>query len=202
MNFLIATHNIKKRDELQRITRPLGIDVLLDKDIGIELTDVEETGRTFEENACLKAESGCRESGIPCIADDSGLVTDALGGAPGIFSARFAGEHGNDEKNIEKLLSELKDVPSEKRTARFVSAACCVFPDGRKVASTGECRGKIAFEKRGSGGFGYDPVFLPEDIMDCRTMAELTPDEKDAISHRHRALEGLASLIKEEMHDR
>jgi len=202
MNFLIATHNIKKRDELQRITGPLGIDVLLDKDIGIELTDVEETGSTFEENAFLKAESGCRESGMPCIADDSGLVTDALGGAPGIFSARFAGEHGNDDKNIEKLLAELKEVPGEKRTARFVSAACCVFPDGRRLLSKGECRGTIAYEKKGSGGFGYDPVFLPEDVIDGRTMAELTPDEKDAISHRRRALEGLASLIKEEMHDR
>jgi XTP/dITP diphosphohydrolase len=199
MNFLIATHNIKKRDELQRITGPLGIDVLLDKDIGIELTDVEETGKTFEENAFLKAESGCRESGMPCIADDSGLVTDALDGAPGIFSARYAGEHGNDDQNIEKLLSELKDVPAENRTARFVSAACCVFPDGRRMLSTGECRGTIAFGRRGSGGFGYDPVFLPEDIADGRTMAELTPGEKDTISHRRRALEGLAALIKEEI---
>ncbi len=198
MNFLIATHNMKKRDELQRIMEPLGINVILDRDIGIELTDVEETGLTFKENARLKAESGCRESGMPCIADDSGLETDALGGAPGIYSARYAGEHGNDSKNIEKLLDELKDVTDDRRTARFVSAACCAFPDGRCIFSRGECWGKIAFAPKGNGGFGYDPVFLPDDIKDGRTMSQLTPDEKDTISHRQRALEGLAAQLKRE----
>ena len=131
MDFLIATHNMKKRAELQRILSPLGVNVLTADEAGIVLTDVEETGTTFEENAFLKADSGCRESGMPCIADDSGLSVDALGGEPGVYSARYAGEHGNDDKNNRKLLEKLRDVPPEKRTASFVSAVCCVFPDGR-----------------------------------------------------------------------
>lgn len=127
MDFLIATHNMKKRAELQRILSPLGVNVLTADEVGIVLTDVEETGTTFEENAFLKADSGCRESGMPCIADDSGLSVDALGGEPGVYSARYAGEHGNDDKNNRKLLEKLRDVPPEKRTASFVSAVCCVF---------------------------------------------------------------------------
>ena len=127
MDFLIATHNMKKRAELQRILSPLGVNVLTADEAGIVLTDVEETGTTFEENAFLKADSGCRESGMPCIADDSGLSVDALGGEPGVYSARYAGEHGNDDKNNRKLLEKLRDVPPEKRTASFVSAVCCVF---------------------------------------------------------------------------
>ncbi|NLO45196.1 MAG: RdgB/HAM1 family non-canonical purine NTP pyrophosphatase [Clostridiales bacterium] len=202
MKFLLATHNTKKCQELKRLLKPLGIDVLSGADIGVKLTDAEETGSDFEQNARIKAESGCRESGMPCIADDSGLMTDALGGAPGIFSARFAGEHGDDDKNIMKLLRELEGVPTEKRTARFVSAVCCIFPCGKCINSFGECRGTIAFEKRGNGGFGYDPVFLPEEIADGRTMAELTPEEKDSISHRKRALLCMAALLKEEIYDR
>ena len=124
MDFLIATHNMKKRAELQRILSPLGVNVLTADEAGIVLTDVEETGTTFEENAFLKADSGCRESGMPCIADDSGLSVDALGGEPGVYSARYAGEHGNDDKNNRKLLEKLRDVPPEKRTASFVSAVC------------------------------------------------------------------------------
>ena len=118
---------MKKRAELQRILSPLGVNVLTADEAGIVLTDVEETGTTFEENAFLKADSGCRESGMPCIADDSGLSVDALGGEPGVYSARYAGEHGNDDKNNRKLLEKLRDVPPEKRTASFVSAVCCVF---------------------------------------------------------------------------
>lgn len=118
---------MKKRAELQRILSPLGVNVLTADEVGIVLTDVEETGTTFEENAFLKADSGCRESGMPCIADDSGLSVDALGGEPGVYSARYAGEHGNDDKNNRKLLEKLRDVPPEKRTASFVSAVCCVF---------------------------------------------------------------------------
>lgn len=117
---------MKKRAELQRILSPLGVNVLTADEAGIVLTDVEETGTTFEENAFLKADSGCRESGMPCIADDSGLSVDALGGEPGVYSARYAGEHGNDDKNNRKLLEKLRDVPPEKRTASFVSAVCCV----------------------------------------------------------------------------
>ena len=149
MDFLIATHNLKKRDELARILSPLGIRVLTAEEAGVALTDVEETGQTFEENAYLKAESGCRESGLPCIADDSGLEVDALGGAPGVYSARYAGEHGNDQKNNALLLKNLQAVPAQQRTARFVSSVCCVFPDGRQLTVRGACEGTIAFEPRG-----------------------------------------------------
>lgn len=192
--YLIATHNIKKRDELSRITEPLGVRILLDFEAGITLTDVEETGTTFEENALLKARSGCSESGLACIADDSGLCVDALGGAPGVYSARFAGEHGNDGANIVKLLKELEDVPEERRTARFVSVCCCVEPDGGETVVRGECEGRIAFAPRGEGGFGYDPVFLPDDAPGL-TMAELNSAEKDAISHRGKALRLLAEKL-------
>lgn len=196
MKFLLATHNKKKRAELARILAPLGVEVLTAEEAGVALTDVEETGETFEENAVLKAESGCRESGMPCVADDSGLSVDALDGAPGVYSARYAGEHGNDDKNIEKLLDALQDVPQEKRTARFVCTACCIFPDGTRILTSGECPGTIAFAGSGSGGFGYDPVFVPAEA-DGRSMAELSDMEKDAISHRRRALEKLAAELSE-----
>lgn len=126
MDFLIATHNMKKRAELQRILSPLGVNVLTADEAGIVLTDVEETGTTFEENAFLKADSGCRESGMPCIADDSGLSVDALGGEPGVYSARYAGEHGNDDKNNRKLLEKLRDVPPESVLHRSFRR-CAVF---------------------------------------------------------------------------
>ena len=191
MDFLIATHNMKKRDELQRILSPLGVHVLTADEAGVVLTDVEETGTTFEENALLKARSGCKDGKMPCIADDSGLCVDALDGAPGVYSARFAGEHGNDDKNNEKLLSLLSDVPPEKRTARFVSTVACVFPDGRELVVRGECEGKIGYEKRGENGFGYDPLFYVGE----RTFAEFTPEEKDAVSHRGNALRALVKAL-------
>ncbi|MBQ7595755.1 MAG: XTP/dITP diphosphatase [Clostridia bacterium] len=195
MKILIATHNKKKKAELERILRPLGVEIVTDTDLGIELTDVEETGETFEENSLLKAQSGCRESGLPCIADDSGLAVDYLNGAPGVYSARYSGEHGNDEKNIDKLLSELEGVPEKERTARFVCAATCVFPDGRRIAVRGECEGKIAFERHGNGGFGYDPVFMVGE----RSFGEFTSEEKDKISHRGNALRKLAAALEKEI---
>lgn len=191
MDFLIATHNMKKRNELARILEPLGINVLTAEQAGIELTDVEETGETFEENARLKAVSGCRESGMPCVADDSGLCVDALGGAPGVYSARFAGEHGNDALNIEKLLKELAGVPEGKRTARFVSSVCCAFPDGSEITSRGTCEGEIGFAPRGNGGFGYDPVFMVGE----KSFGELSPEEKDKLSHRGNALRAFAEKL-------
>ena len=193
MKVLIATHNLKKKAELQRILTPLGIEVVTADDIGINLTDVEETGTTFEENSLLKAQSGCDESGLPCVADDSGLAVDYLGGAPGVYSARYAGEHGDDEKNNDKLLRELDGVPLEKRTARFVSVVTCVFPDGKKIAVRGECEGKIAFERSGNGGFGYDPLFLFED---GRSFGEFSAEEKDKVSHRGKALRLLADELE------
>ncbi|MGN1316257.1 MAG: RdgB/HAM1 family non-canonical purine NTP pyrophosphatase [Acutalibacteraceae bacterium] len=190
--FLIATHNMKKRDELQRILSPLGIDVKTSEQVGIELTDVEETGETFYENALLKAKSGCLESGMPCVADDSGLAVDYIVGAPGVYSARFAGEHGNDEKNNQKLLKILNNVPLEERTARFVSVVCCVFPNGDVISARGECKGYIGFEPRGNGGFGYDPLFMVGD----KSFAELSAEEKDALSHRGNALRKIAEELK------
>lgn len=197
ITFLIATHNMKKRNELFRILSPLGIDVKTAEQAGVEITDVEETGETFYENALLKAQSGCRETGMPCVADDSGLAVDYLAGAPGVYSARFSGGHGNDEKNIEKLLKLMRDVPDEERTARFVSVVCCVFPNGDIISARGECEGRIGYEKRGDGGFGYDPVFMIGD----RSLAEFTPEQKDAVSHRGNALKKLAQKLDDYFSD-
>ncbi len=191
MKYIIATHNMKKRNELARILEPLGVDVLTAEQAGIELTDVEETGTTFEENARLKSQSGCKESGMPCIGDDSGLMVDALDGAPGVYSARYAGDHGNDPANIALLLENLKDVPEEKRTARFMCTVCCTYPDGKEIVVNGTCEGKIGYAPRGDGGFGYDPVFMVGD----KSFAELTSEEKDKISHRGNALKALAEAL-------
>ena len=191
MKFIIATHNMKKQAEMQRILAPLGVEVLTAQAAGKQLTDVEETGATFLENAVLKAESGCRESGFPCIADDSGLVVDYLGGEPGVYSARYSGEHGNDEANIQKLLKNLDGVPYEKRTARFVCSVCVCFPDGRRLSVSGKCEGFIGFEKHGDNGFGYDPVFMVGE----KSVAELSAEEKDALSHRGNALRELVKVL-------
>lgn len=193
--FLIATHNAKKKNELLRILSPLGIDVKTDEELGLTLTEVDETGETFYENALLKAESGCKESGLPCVADDSGLMVDYLAGAPGVYSARFAGEHGNDKKNNEKLLKLLKDVPENERTARFVSVVCCVFPNGDVISARGECEGKIGYEEIGNGGFGYDPIFMVGD----KSFGELSAEEKDKLSHRGKALLQLSEKLKDYM---
>ena len=194
MKFLIATHNIKKRDELSRILKPLGIDAVIASDIGMEITDAEETGTTFAENARIKAESGCRETGLPCIADDSGLCIDALDGRPGVYSARYAGGHDTPYSHkMAVLLDEMKDVPKEKRTARFVSSVCCIFPDGRELCVEGTCEGWIGFDPEGNGGFGFDPVFYVGE----KSFATFTPEEKDAVSHRGNSLRLLAEKLPE-----
>ena len=194
MKFLIATHNVKKRDELSRILKPLGIDAVIASDIGMEITDAEETGTTFAENAKIKAESGCRETGLPCIADDSGLCIDALDGRPGVYSARYAGGHDTPYSHkMAVLLEEMKDVPEEKRTARFISSVCCIFPDGRELTVEGKCEGHIGFAPEGDGGFGFDPVFFVGD----RSFATFTPAEKDAVSHRGNSLRLLAEKLPE-----
>ena len=184
MKILIATHNKHKLQEMARILEPMGYEVITDTDLGIELTEAEENGTTFIENARIKSRSGCLESGVACIADDSGLCVDALDGAPGVYSARYSGEHGNDEENNKKLLSELKDVSKENRTAHFACAICVTFPDGNEITAMGKCEGYIGYEKRGSNGFGYDPLFMVGD----KSFAELSAHEKDAISHRGKAL--------------
>lgn len=191
MKILIATHNKHKLQEMARILEPMGYEVVTDKDIGIELTDVEENGLTFLDNARIKAKAGCEESGFPCIADDSGLCVDALGGEPGVYSARYCGVHGNDAANNEKLLLNLKDVPDEKRTARFVCAICVFFPDGSEVTAEGTCEGKIGYEYRGNNGFGYDPLFMVGD----KSFAEFSAEEKDAVSHRGNALKNLEKKL-------
>lgn len=191
MRILIATHNKHKLSEMARILEPMGYEVVTDTDLGFTLTEAEENGSTFLENARIKAESGCKESGLPCIADDSGLCVDALGGEPGVFSARYSGEHGDDKGNNEKLLFNLKDVPDENRTARFVCAICVSFPDGSEITAEGACEGKIGYEYRGNNGFGYDPLFMVGD----KSFAELSAEEKDAISHRGNALKKLEKLL-------
>ncbi|MBR5272153.1 MAG: RdgB/HAM1 family non-canonical purine NTP pyrophosphatase [Clostridia bacterium] len=193
MKFIIATHNQKKLLELRRILSPLGMEVLTAEEAGINFDDVEETGTTFEENAQIKALALFDGSGFGTIADDSGLCVDALDGAPGIYSARYSGEHGNDAENIELLLKNMADVPDSERTARFVCAVCCVMPDGKQFTVRGECEGKIGYECLGDGGFGYDPIFM---LSDGRSMAQLSKDEKDAISHRGNALEKLVERLE------
>ena len=192
MDFILATNNMKKLAEMQRILSPLGINVVTAKMLGKQLEDVEEDGKTFEDNAKLKARAACKEMNMPAIADDSGLCVDYLDGAPGIFSARFAGEHGNDEKNNDLLLEKLDGVPLEKRTAHYVCAICCTFPDGREIVVRGECNGVIGFERDGHEGFGYDPLFL----VDGKAFGRYTAEEKDKISHRGRALRTLAAELE------
>lgn len=192
MDFILATNNMKKLAEMQRILSPLGINVVTAKMLGKQLEDVEEYGKTFEDNAKLKARAACKEMNMPAIADDSGLCVDYLDGAPGIFSARFAGEHGNDEKNNDLLLEKLDGVPLEKRTAHYVCAICCTFPDGREIVVRGECNGVIGFERDGHEGFGYDPLFL----VDGKAFGRYTAEEKDKISHRGNALRLLTKELE------
>lgn len=182
-----------------------GHQVLSQKELGLDL-EPEETGVTFEENAAIKAAALCKASGLPTIADDSGLCVDALDGAPGVYSARYCGRHGDDEANNDKLLQEMAAVPEGQRTAQFVSAVCLMLPDGRSLLCAGTCRGRIAFQRlTGEYGFGYDPLFIPEQCgvgksssrpnTEGRSYAQLTPEEKDAISHRGRALEKLEAQL-------
>ena len=191
MKIIIATHNKHKLAEMSRILSPMGYEVVTDTDLGIELSDVEENGEAFLDNARIKSEAGCKESGYPCIADDSGLCVDALGGAPGVYSARYSGVHGDDDANNCKLLAELDGVPTEKRTAHFACAICVSFPDGSEVTATGKCEGYIGYEKKGSNGFGYDPLFMVGD----RSLAQMSAEEKDAISHRGNALKELQKIL-------
>ncbi|WP_040197497.1 XTP/dITP diphosphatase [Candidatus Soleaferrea massiliensis] len=191
MKFVIATQNQGKLKEFKRILTPLGIEVLSQKEAGVDL-DVEETGTTFRENAFLKADAVCKASGLPAIADDSGLCVDYLSGAPGVYSARYAGEGASDDKCIAKLLQALDGVPKSERGAHFACHICAVFPDGGRLDAEGRCMGAIGYEKRGDGGFGYDPVFMVED----RSFSELSDSEKDAVSHRGRALRVFLDELK------
>ena len=189
MNFVIASNNHKKVEELERILKPLNVRAKTASELGVELDDVEETGETFKENAEIKAVAAMKKTGMPAIAADSGLMVDALGGRPGVFSARYA---DTDEKKIEKLLHELMETGSEDRTAHFVCVICCCFPSGEKIFAYGQCDGSIGYAPRGNNGFGYDPIFFVEGN---KTFAELTETQKDAMSHRGKALKELSDQL-------
>ncbi|WP_158169835.1 RdgB/HAM1 family non-canonical purine NTP pyrophosphatase [Mycolicibacterium smegmatis] len=193
---LVASRNKKKLAELRRVLDAAGISglQLLSLDDVAPYDESPETGATFEENALAKARDGFEATGLACVADDSGITVAALNGMPGVLSARWSGTHGNDAANTELLLAQLADVPDERRGAAFVSACALVSASGSTVVR-GEWPGTVTREPRGDGGFGYDPVFLPEGSE--RTAAELTPAEKDASSHRGRALTLLVPALRE-----
>jgi XTP/dITP diphosphohydrolase len=192
---VLATRNQGKIREFRRILDAIsnGAINLLGLEEFPDTTDVEETGSSFIENAFLKARSICAETGLPAIADDSGLCVDALDGAPGIYSARYAGVHGDDRANNAKLLLALKDIPEEKRSAHFTCAAALVLPDGREHVSEEIFEGSILFAPIGDQGFGYDPLFRPQGL--AISSAQMSPDEKDLISHRGKSLRAIAPHV-------
>jgi XTP/dITP diphosphohydrolase len=196
MRVVLATQNAHKLVEMRRILDEAGLDIeLVGTDQFPDLTDVVENGSTFAANALLKARSVCAETGLPAIADDSGLSVDALNGMPGIFSARWSGSHGDDLANLNLLLGQLTDVPDARRGAAFHCAAAIVLPDGTERLVEGTIDGTLIREPRGTNGFGYDPIFVP--LGESRTTAEMSAEEKDAISHRGRAMRALVPVLRE-----
>jgi XTP/dITP diphosphohydrolase len=193
---VLATRNAHKVGELRAILGAAGLDVdLVGADAFPEIPDVAETGVTFAENALLKAHALARGTGLPAVADDSGLCVDVLGGAPGIFSARWSGRHGDDRANLDLLLAQLSDIAAPHRAAHFACAAALALPDGTERVVEGQLRGTLRHEPAGSGGFGYDPILQPDGY--AVTCAELTPDQKNAISHRGEAFRALAPVLRE-----
>ena len=193
MRFILASNNKGKLKEMKTILEGLGNEVVSQSEAGLAI-EAEETGKTFEENALIKARAACDALSEPAIADDSGLAVDALDGAPGVYSARYGGDTCENDADRVKLL--LKSLDSEKkRSAKFVSCIACVFPNGNVISARGECEGEITFAPRGEGGFGYDPVF--ELTGTGKTMAELSPEEKNAVSHRGRALKIFEMKLRE-----
>ncbi|GES29744.1 RdgB/HAM1 family non-canonical purine NTP pyrophosphatase [Streptomyces angustmyceticus] len=193
---ILATRNAGKVTELRAILEAADLDVdLVGADAYPDVPDVRETGVTFAENALLKAHALARATGHPAVADDSGLCVDVLGGAPGIFSARWAGRHGDDQANLDLLLAQLSDIADEHRAAHFACAAALALPDGTERVVEGRLEGTLRHTPAGTGGFGYDPVLQP--LGDTRTCAELTPAEKNAISHRGHAFRALAPVVRE-----
>lgn len=191
-----ATNNKKKLIELRRILVPMGFEVLSLADMGLDI-EVDENAETFAGNARLKAQAVFERCGLMTVSDDSGLCVDALDGAPGVYSARYGGLKTDEQRN-EKLLDAMKNVPAEKRGARFVSAVCCIVDADTMLECEGECRGSIGFAPEGSGGFGYDPLF----VVNGRSYSQLTDEEKDRISHRGAALERLRELLRPYMPNR
>ena len=195
MNVVLASHNQKQMVEMKAILSQMGVEVLSQAEVGVDL-EPEETGTTFEENARIKAQAVMQATGLPAIADDSGLMVDALGGDPGVYSARYGGP-GLDDTGRWQLL--LKNMAGESnRACKFVSVICCAFPDGGEVMARGECPGILAQGPSGDGGFGYDPIFYLPQLG--KTMAQLTPAEKNQISHRARALAGFQKEWERQRH--
>lgn len=194
MQLVAATGNKHKLQEIENIVSQFGIRVITKAEAGAGDLDVEETGTTFEENSLIKAEAIMKATGMPAIADDSGLMVDALDGAPGVYSARFAGDDADDDKNNDKLMALMDPIPDEQRGAKFVSVVTICTPDGEVIVARGECPGRIGREFRGTNGFGYDPMFIP-DGYDGRTYAEITAEEKNVISHRANALRVLKEKL-------
>lgn len=194
MKLILASNNKKKLLELREILSDMDVELVSQREAGCDF-EVEETGTTFDENAYLKAKAVVDATGIAAVADDSGLMVEALGGEPGVYSARYSpgGHDASDREKYEYLLSKLQH--EEQRAARFVSSICCIFPDGRIIRTEGECRGEILREPAGEGGFGYDPVFKPEGYD--KSMAELGGEVKNQISHRANALREFKKKLRE-----
>lgn len=192
-DLVLATRNKGKIAEVQRLISLHAPQITLRSVSEFNLDDVEETGTTFEENALLKAETIARQTGLPALADDSGIAIDALDGAPGVYSARWSGVHGDDAANVAKVLLELSDVPDEDRGAQFVCVIALAHPDGRSIVVRGEVEGVVRRDPIGNHGFGYDPIFQPDGY--AITTAQMDPETKDAISHRGKALREIASKI-------
>ena len=190
MKFILATANPGKIKEMRDILSAFDIEIVTRADLGIDV-EVEETGTTFYDNALLKAKAVCAMSGLPAIADDSGLMVEALDGAPGVYSSSFGGDDLDAGERYLYLLDKMLGM--EQRRAKFVCTIVCAFPDGGSLSATGECHGEILTAPRGSGGFGYDPVFLADGLN--RTMAELSADEKNEVSHRGEALRNFAASL-------
>lgn len=195
MKLLVATNNMGKLREFNKILGELGIECVSLKDMGINI-DVEEDGKTFLENAKIKAEEVFKIAGIPTVSDDSGLEVDALSGEPGVYSARYAGVHGDDEANNRLLLEKLKDVPDEKRSARFKCAIYLVMSEDKHYFSEGSAEGFILHSKKGENGFGYDPLFFSSDLK--KGFAQASDEEKNSVSHRGKALRGLKRKLEED----
>ena len=192
---IAASRNAHKIAEIEAITKKFGMKIISRDEAGLPTTEIEEDGETFEENSYKKASEIMKLCGKVTIADDSGLMVEYLGGAPGVYSARFAGEGSCDDKNNQKLLNLLEGVPYKERRAKFVSVITMVYPDGETLVARGECEGHIIDAPVGENGFGYDPLFVPDGFQ--RTFAQLEPEEKNAVSHRAKALVQLEKLLEE-----
>ena len=192
--FVLASQNAKKLKEMNEILSAQGVEVVLQSSLGLHV-EVEETGDTFEENSLLKARAVMQASGMPAIADDSGLCVDALNGAPGVYSARYGGEGLDDVGRYRLLLENMRGQLD--RSCRFVCVITCCFPDGTVLTARGECPGTLAYAPQGEGGFGYDPIFFVPELK--KTFAQLTAEEKNAISHRGRALEQFRARLEEHL---